>query len=168
MTKTKQITFMGLLISAALMLHVFEGMLPVSFLTPGAKLGLANIVTIIALYLLTNSMTLTIVVLRILIGSMFGGFSSFLYSLFGGLLSLLAMVLLKLLLKEKVSIVGVSVIGAVCHSIGQIIAAGIIIQNVRIVGYLPVLLATSVGTGIFVGLTSGMMVNKLDKHMKYL
>lgn len=155
MRKTQKLTAIALLVAQGLVLHIFERMLPVPFITPGAKLGLTNIITLIALYMFSFKEVFLIIVLRIILATIFGGtLSNFLYSIAGGILSFLAMYIMKKLGKDNISIIGISMIGAVFHNIGQVIVAGLVIENVMIVTYLPILLVAAIGTGFFVGLTA--------------
>ena len=160
---------LSLFIAIALALHVFEGMLPIQFGTPGAKLGLANIVTVIALYLFGFKDSFLIVTLRILLGALFaGGVTGFMYSIAGGFVSLVLMWVTIKVIKDNVSVVGVSIVGAVSHGIGQVLMAAWVINNVKIFAYLPVLILLSIGTGVFVGYVSMMMLKLLPKHIKTL
>lgn len=164
MTKTKKMVFLSLLVSQGLVLHIFESMIPVPFITPGAKLGLANIVTAVSLYLFGEIETFLVIIVRLLLSSLLGGsISSLLYSISGALFSFIIMVLIKRIGKDKVSLIGVSAAGAVFHNIGQIIMAALIVQNVNISLYLPVLTMSGIGTGFFVGLTSRYILNHLNK-----
>ena len=169
MKTPRKLVLMSMFVAMALVLHLFEGMLPIQFGTPGAKLGLANIVTVVSLYLFGFKESFTIVTVRILLGSLFaGGVTGFLYSLSGGLVSLFVMVLLILLFKDNVSIIGVSIAGAVTHGVGQILMAMVVVQNVRIISYLPVLMILSIGTGVFVGIVSKMMLRLIPNHIEAL
>lgn len=162
--KTGKMIFLSLLVSQALVLHIFESMIPVPFITPGAKLGLANIVTVISLYFFGEKETLIVIIVRLLLSSMFGGsISSLLYSIAGALFSFIIMILIKRIGKDKVSLIGVSAAGAVFHNIGQITIAALVVQNVNISLYLPVLTISGVGTGLFVGVTSRYTLNHLKK-----
>ncbi len=164
MSKTQKLVLISILVAQALVLHLVESMIPVPFITPGAKLGLANLITVIALYTLSFKDTLFVILGRLLLSTMFGGnLSSFMYSLSGALLSFLIMALVKKLGKDKVSIVGVSSAGAVFHNIGQILVAAAIVQNLGVTLYLPVLTLAGIGTGIFVGLTARYVVKHMSK-----
>lgn len=155
MKKMQKLTFISLLVAQGLVLYMFERMLPVPFITPGAKLGLTNIVTVIALYMFSFREVFLIIFLRVILSTLLGGtLSSFLYSIAGGILSFFAMYLIKKIGKENVSTMGISIVGAVFHNIGQIIVAALVIENAMIVTYLPVLMIAAIGTGFFVGLTS--------------
>lgn len=164
MTKTRKMIFLSLLVSQGLVLHIIESMIPVPFITPGAKLGLANIVTAVSLYLFGEIETFIVIIVRLLLSSVLGGsISSLLYSIAGALFSFIVMALIKRIGRDKVSIIGVSSAGAVFHNIGQITIAALIVQNVNISLYLPILTMSGIGTGFFVGLTSRYIVNHLNR-----
>ncbi|QCX34397.1 Gx transporter family protein [Caloramator sp. E03] len=164
MKKTQKMLFISILVAQALVLYIVETMIPVPFITPGAKLGLANIITVVSLYSLSIADTFLVVILRIILSTLLvGSLSSFFFSLSGGILSLLVMFILKKFGKENVSIIGVSVMGSVFHNIGQILVASITVQNIRIIAYLPVLMIAGIGTGIFVGITSKFLLAHLKK-----
>lgn len=164
MRKTQKMTYISLLVAQALVLYLFERMIPIPFITPGAKLGLSNIITVVSLYTLGLRDTFVVIILRIILSSMFGGsISALLYSISGGILSLLAMYIMKKLGKENVSIIGVSIVGAFFHNVGQIAVAALIIQNMNIIVYLPVLTVAGLGTGFFVGITCSYLMLFLEK-----
>jgi heptaprenyl diphosphate synthase len=164
MSRNRKMVFISLLVAQALVLNIIERMIPVPFISPGAKLGLANIITVVAIYLLTFKDVFAIVILRVILGSLVGGnLSGFFYSLSGGILSLFAMYVMYKLGKDKISIIGVSIIGAVFHNIGQILIAALVIQNIKIAAYLPILLVAGVGTGIFVGITAKQLIVYLKR-----
>ena len=165
MRKTSKMVYIGLLVAQALVLHIFERMIPVPFVTPGAKLGLSNLITVVALYTLDNKRDAFLVVfLKLTLSTMFGGnLSSFMYSAAGGVLSFFAMVLVKESFKEKVSIIGVSATGAIFHNVGQLLVASSIVHNISVMFYLPVLSIIGIGTGIFIGVTANYLVRHLSK-----
>jgi heptaprenyl diphosphate synthase len=164
MKKTQKLTFLSVLVAQALILYLVERMLPIPFIAPGAKLGLSNIITIVCLYLFTFKDAFIVIILRIILSTLFGGsLSSFLYSIAGGLLSLVTMYLIKRLGKEYISIIGVSITGAFFHNVGQVLVAALIIQNINIVVYLPVLAVAGLGTGFFVGITSRYLMLYVKK-----
>lgn len=160
---TRKIPLLGLFIAIALVLHIAEGMMPLPFIIPGARLGLANISTVIALYIFGPRDTFLIMVTRITIGSIFaGGFSGFLYSFTGSLCSFTAMLILMKIAKDKVSPIGVSATGAFFHSVGQIIMSIILLGTPRMIIYLPGLSIVSVITGSFVGLVALNVIGRLN------
>lgn len=167
MKKTQKLTFISLFVAQGLALYMVERMIPVPFITPGAKPGLTNIITVLALYMFGFKDVFLIIILRILLSTLLGGsMSSFLYSIAGGILSFLAMYFLKRIGKDEISIIGVSIVGAVFHNIGQIIVAGLVIENAMIVTYLPILIVAALGTGFFVGLTSKYLLPFIKKITK--
>lgn len=165
MRKTSRLVYVGLLVAQALVLHIIERMIPVPFVTPGAKLGLANLVTVIALYTLDSKKdAFLVILLRLTLSTMFGGsLSSFMYSAAGGTLSFIAMLAIKETFKDKVSIVGVSSAGAIFHNIGQLIIASAIVNNIAVMLYLPILSVVGIVTGIFIGITANYVVSHLKK-----
>ena len=164
MNKTTKMIFISLIVAQALVLHVLEGMIPLPIGIPGAKLGLANVFSIITLYVLGFKSAFLVVVLRVALSTMFGGtLSSFLFSLSGGLLSLFVMTMIKNLLKDKVSIIGISGAGAVSHNIGQLLVASAIVRNLSVMLYLPVLTFIGIGTGIFIGIASNYIIGHMLK-----
>lgn len=160
--------FIALLTALAITLMAVERLIPVSIAVPGIKLGLANIVTLTSLYLLTWRDSLTIVLLRVLLGSLIlGSFSAFMFSLGGALLAFAVMAILIRLLPKMFSTVGVSISGAVAHNIGQLLVAAAVVQNIRIISYVPVLLIAAVGTGLATGYTVTLLlkyVKAINQH----
>lgn len=165
MKQTKHLIYMSLLVAMALALHLVERSIPVPFMTPGAKLGLANLVTVIALYTLDKKSDVAkIIVTRSILSAIFGGsVSGLMYGSMGALFSFIIMLVIKEGLKEKVSIIGVSAAGAVFHNIGQLLVAVLIVQNIGVMLYLPVLSLAGIVTGIFVGMTANYTVAHMYK-----
>ena len=151
-TKTSQLTICALLISMALVLSYMERFIPLQMLIPlpGIKLGLANIVTVMALYFFGEKHAFTILVLRCFLGSVFGGgISGLAFSMTGGLLAMTTMSLVRRI--GIFSVYGVSVLGAAAHNIGQIIVAVLLMNSIYVAGYLPYLLGVSIFTGLSTG-----------------
>lgn len=164
MTNTRRMTLISIFVAQALVLHIIERLIPVPFLTPGAKLGLANIITVISLYIFSFKDAFLIVIIRVILATLVGGsLSGFIYSITGGVLSLLAMYCIKKIGGENISIIGVSVFGAFFHNLGQVIVAALIVQNIIIISYLPILMFAGVVTGIFVGMTGNFLYGYLRK-----
>ncbi|MDO5095333.1 MAG: Gx transporter family protein [Peptostreptococcaceae bacterium] len=168
MKKTKKIVFMSMMLSYSLILYFIEAALPsLYFIAPGAKLGLANIISLILLYISGFWTALVVLILRIVMASIFGGgFSSFIYSFCGGIFAILAMGTLKKMNIQSLSEIGVSVAGAVFFNIGQLFAASLMIENLSIFVYLPVMIYVSIATGIFVGFVSKFVIQKLEKSLR--
>lgn len=155
MTGTRRVTNLALLVSVGLVLSIIESTFPPLLPIPGAKLGLANIATVIALYLFGAGMALEVTILRSLIagllrGSVVGLFLSF----SGGLVSTLVMIALFLVFDDTFSVVGVSVAGAVTHNVVQLLAAYLLVRHAALFFYMPYLILIAVPTGLFVGFAS--------------
>lgn len=164
MTKNRRMVFLSLLVAQALVLNIIERMLPVPFIAPGAKLGLANIITLVCLYSYGFKDAMLVTILRVILGTLLGGsVSSFLYSISGGILSLIFMFIIMKFGKDNVSTIGVSVTGAFFHNVGQVLMAAIIIQNIRIVSYLPILSVAAIATGIFIGIVGSYLLRFLKR-----
>ncbi|MBR0320386.1 MAG: Gx transporter family protein [Clostridia bacterium] len=152
MKKTKKLTLCAVMISLALALNYLERFIPLQLLVPlpGIKLGLANIVTLIALYMLDVKSAFFILACRCLMGSMFGGgVTGLMFSLTGGMLSVLVMCLARR--ARWLSVYGVSILGAAAHNVGQIGAAIVLMQSTYIGTYLPYLLIVALFTGFATG-----------------
>ncbi|MFZ5945463.1 MAG: Gx transporter family protein [Bacillota bacterium] len=151
--KTNKITILGLLIAQALALHFIERFIPIPIPVPGVKLGLANIITLFTIIIFGFKEALIVLIGRIFLGSLFGGgFSSFLFSITGGLVSSIIMALLYLKFRKHFSLPTISIAGAVTHNIGQIAIASLIVNNPNLFYYLPVLIVSGIITGLFIGL----------------
>ncbi len=162
--KTKKLTFMALLLAIALTLFVVEAHLPPIVPVQGVKLGLANIVTLLAIVWLGRREAAVLLIMRIVLGSIFTGQAvSFIYSLCGGLLCLLVMCAAFGFMGTRRLWV-ISVFGAIAHNIGQIGAAVFMTSTWRIVYYLPVLLISAVLTGTFTGLTAQLLTKYIHKE----
>ena len=159
---TKQLTLCALLTAMALALSYLENLFPLTLAIPipGVKLGLANIVTVFALYALGPGEALLILLARCLLGSLFAGnMNTLVFSLLGGLCALGAMVLLSR--RRGLSVYGVSVGGAAAHNCGQTTAAVWTLGSAAPLYYLPVLLAVSLLTGALTGLASACLFQGL-------
>lgn len=152
MKKTQRITLCGVLIALALALSYTERFIPLQMVIPlpGVKLGLANVVTLTALYLLGSGYAFVILILRCVMSAIFGGgISGLLFSLTGGVLAMGTMAIGK---KVPVfSIYGVSILGAAAHNVGQILAAMAQLRSYYVAAYLPYLLAVALFTGFAIG-----------------
>lgn len=163
MNNTFRIIILGLFVAQSLVLYIVEGMLPVPFIAPGAKLGLANLITVIALYALPHKRDVCLILLlRIILSTAFaGGINAFLYSVSGAAFSLGGMMLLKH--TGKFSLIGVSAAGGIFHNLGQLIIACIVVENIKLMLYLPILAVAGVGTGILIGITAIFTLRHLKR-----
>ena len=160
---TRQLALCAVLTALALGLSTLENLFPVTLVIPlpGVKLGLANIVTVFALYQLGPLPALCILAARCLLGSLFAGnASALLFSLLGGTLAMLVMLAL-----SRLPVYGVSIGGAAGHNIGQMAAALITLGNTAVLGYLPFLLVVSLFTGALTGFVSALLLRAIS-HVK--
>lgn len=162
----KKLTLNSMLISLAMVLSYVERFIPLNLLVPlpGIKLGLANIVTMFALFYLGIPSAVIVAILRCLLASLlFGGMSSLLYSLSGAFLALLMMIVLKTGYNKVFSLLGISMGGAAAHNTGQIIMASLMMRNTAIYSYLPVLLLTGLGTGLLTAIIAMNLFKIIEK-----
>ena len=154
---SKKVPRMALMVALAMIFSYVEALIPINFGLPGMKLGLANLVVVIGLYLFPVGEIFLISMIRILlVGVLFGNGTSIIYSLAGGILSFLVMYAIKHI--KGFSIAGVSIAGGVSHNIGQIVAAAFLLENIKIVYYLPVLLVSGAVTGLIIGVLAGRII----------
>ena len=169
MEKAKQISLCAMLIALALALSYTERFIPLQMLIPlpGIKLGLANIVTLVALYLFKPKYAFFILIPRCIFGAVFGGgITGLLFSLTGGILALVMMAAVQ---KTGIfSVYGVSILGAACHNIGQILAAMVLMNSLYIGAYLSYLLLIAVMTGLVTGgLCAGILRILPKAHISF-
>lgn len=158
--KVKNVALFGMMTALAFALSFLETLIPFNFGVPGIKLGLANLVVVTALYIMKPPQAFAIAIIRIILaGFTFGNFNSVAYSLAGGLLSFAVMLAVK---KTSLSVIGVSILGGVCHNVGQLAAAAVIMSTVRLVYYLPVLLISGLVTGFLIGIVSKAVIQRLE------
>lgn len=152
--------YLGMFLALALICSYVESLIPFSFGIPGVKLGLANIVVVLLLYTMGAKEAICISILRIILaGFLFGNPFSILYGLSGGILSFFAMYLLKR--TKKLKVVTVSAAGGISHNIGQIIMASLVVENINMLYYLPVLLVAGFLTGFLIGIVSQEIILRI-------
>ena len=158
--KSRKLTTMALLCAIALTIFILEAQLPPLAPIPGVKLGLANIVTVYAVYALGAKEGAAILFARIFLGAVFSGnFGTILYSAAGGLLAILVTIVLKPMLKESQLWVS-GCLGAIAHSVGQMVVAVWVTGTPSLLIYLPVLILCSVCAGIFTGLCAQLLLKR--------
>lgn len=159
---TKRTALLGMLVALAFVFSYIEFLIPVSIGIPGVKLGLANLVVIVALYTLGAKQAFLLSLVRIVLtGFTFGNPASMLFSLSGGMLSLLIMLIAK---KTKLfSVMGTSILGGVFHNVGQIITAALVVQTKSLLYYLPVIIISGVAAGIVIGILGAILIKRLQK-----
>ncbi|MFC6463902.1 Gx transporter family protein [Marinilactibacillus sp. GCM10026970] len=162
MTKTQKLIYISLLSAQAVILGLIERSIPFPFaFAPGAKLGIANLITIVAIYTLPFKDSMKVVGMRLLMTTLLGGtISTLLYSTAGAILSFLGMVFVKTTGGKKVSIIGVSATGGILHNLGQLFVASFIAQTWTVLLYLPVLSFMGILSGIAIGISANFLMDK--------
>lgn len=160
--KMKKTAFCGLVLALALIAGYVENLVPVAVAIPGIKLGAANSVILILLYMVGVKEAFLVNISRVLLsGFLFGSMSSILFSLSGAVLSLFVMTLIKK--TDRFSISGVSMAGGVFHNIGQLAMAALVLETTAVCYYLPVLIITGSITGFLIGVLSGEIYKRIIK-----
>ncbi len=161
--KTKKMVFTGLITALALVSFVIEGAIPPITPIYGIKLGIANVFTLFALYVLGTYEAAAVLFIRIFLGTIFAGQAvSFIYSMAGGVLSFVFMLILKRYFTiNRVWVL--SVICAVAHNTGQIIAAIFMLQSFAIIYYLPILIISGIIAGAFTGVCAEFVLLRIQK-----
>lgn len=157
--KTKDITTISALTAMSVVIGILESLItPVGDILPGLKLGLANVIIVFALYKYNFSKALMISIIRVFIVALLrSGFGfNFFFSLGGAMLSIIVMALAK---KTHLSLIGVSILGSISHSIGQVLIGMLILKNSNIIYYLPYLTLFSIPTGIIIGIIAKKLIN---------
>lgn len=163
MLRTNRLTSFSILCALALVIGYFESLLPVFSVIPGGKIGLANVVTMVVFFKMGKKSSLLFGVLRCLLSAViFSGFSAFLYSFAGTILSLFSMMVAKQIFKTKISEIGISIIGATLFNVGQILVCAALLQSIVVLRYLPALLVISSVAGV----VTGFLAQKLNLYLK--
>ncbi len=161
---TKRLVTLSALIAVAMILSYIESLIPAFVAVPGVKVGLSNIATVFALYALGWPYAIIVSVIRVLLSALlFGNVVGLIYSLSGAALAMLVMILLKRI--DKFSSVGVSVAGGVCHNIGQVLAACIVMDTSAIALYIIPLTLSGTIAGVIIGIASGNLVERVKKYI---
>ncbi len=156
--------FISLLIAQGVVIGLIENMIPYPFaFAPGAKLGLANLITIIALFTMSKKDSFLLVWLRLILTTLLGGtLSTFLYSMSGAMLSYFGMLLVKKIGPKYVSIIGISATGGFMHNVGQLLTAAFIAQSWNVLLYLPILSFLGILSGIAIGIAANYLLKRVD------
>ena len=163
MAKTKKLALMALLTAIALTIFVIEAQIPAPVPVPGVKLGLANIITLIAMCLLGKKEAGAVLLVRVIMGAMFAGSpSTFLFSATGGLFAYLVMCLtVGLFGEDRLWIV--SALAGIAHNAGQLLACVLVVKTPGVFAYAPILAASGVVTGVFTGFAAQYLLKALKK-----
>ncbi len=159
----KRISLLSMFTAIAVTVFIIEAQFPGITPIPGIKLGLSNTITLFVMFLMGPCDALMVLILRIILGSVFSGqFMSFIYSLMGGLLSYLTMLILKRFLQsDQIFVCGIFC--AVMHNVGQILTAVVITKTLSIFYYLPILTVSGIVTGLFTGLLTQILIKRLNR-----
>ncbi|MBM7543196.1 Gx transporter family protein [Amphibacillus cookii] len=170
MTKNQRLVYIALLAAQAVIISLVERAIPSPFFfAPGAKLGLANIITCMALYTLPVKDASKVVLIRLILATLLSGtISTFMYSGAGALFSFLGMLLVKQLRFANVSLIGVSTTGAVLHNVGQLSIASWVAQSWSVMLYLPILSLIGILTGVAIGITANYLLTHIERLHYYM
>ena len=162
--RLRKLLYLALLTAASLILFLVENQIPAPIPVPGVKLGLGNIIILCVLFLYGWREALAVLLLKVVLSALLTGqLSALAYSMSGGFLSLAVMCLVKPVLRPKQLWVG-SVLGAMTHNLGQLLAAVAISRTPQLFAYLPVLLLSGMATGLFTGLAAQAVTDRLRKR----
>lgn len=166
MNQNKKIIYIALLVAQGVIIGLLENMIPFPFaFAPGAKLGLANLITIIAIFTMPMKDSFLLVILRLFLTTLLGGtVSTLMYSAAGALLSYFGMSLLKQLGHKRISTIGISAFGGFLHNVGQLLVASWIAHSWTVMLYLPILS----WIGILAGIAIGIAANYVMEHVKFI
>lgn len=169
MTQNQRLVYIALLASQAVILSLIERAIPFPFaIAPGAKLGLANVITCIAIYTLPVKDAFKVVGIRLVLATLLGGtVSTLMYSAAGAILSFFGMWGVKQLGPNRVSLIGVSVAGALLHNTGQLLIASTIAKTWTVMLYLPVMSFIGMLSGIAIGIAANYLLSHVDKLQFY-
>ncbi|MCW6661264.1 Gx transporter family protein [Aerococcaceae bacterium NML201209] len=156
--------YIAMLAAQGVVISLIERGIPAPFVfAPGAKLGLANLITIIAIFTLPIKKNLQVVTLRLLITTLLGGtLSTFIYSFAGAYLSYGVMLLTKQLGPKRVSIIGISTLGGIMHNVGQLLVASGFAKSWAVLNYLPILAFSGILAGFTVGFVGNYLLHKIS------
>jgi len=161
---SKKVAYYGIFTSLAILMGHIEALFPIPLPMPGMKLGLSNVIVLLALCIMGAKDAFGISAIRVLISALlFKGFLGFWYSLAGAILSFAVMAIA--LKSPKISIVGVSILGGVFHNIGQIIVAWVILGRSTVIYLTPILMVCGVLTGFGIGIVVKYCRAHIEKKM---
>ena len=163
---TRKMTLLSAIIAVAMILSYIESLIPAFVAIPGVKMGLSNIATVFSLYTLGWPYAICVSIVRVLLSTLlFGNAAALIYSLFGAAFALTSMILLH---RAKIfSSIGVSVVGALAHNAGQILAVCLVMNNSALAYYIFPLIISGTVAGIVIGLAAGSLTERLKKHIKF-
>lgn len=161
---TKKMTLLSAIIAVAMILSYIESLIPAFVAIPGVKMGLSNIATVFTLYTLGWPYAICVTLVRVLLSTLlFGNAAALIYSLFGAAFALISMILINRL--KIFSAIGVSVVGALAHNAGQILAVCLVMNNSTLAYYIFPLIISGTIAGVVIGLAAGILTERLKKHI---
>jgi len=159
---SKKVAYYGIFASLAILMGYIEAVFPIPLPVPGIKLGLSNVIVLLALYLMSAKDAFGISIIRVFVSALlFRGFLGLWYSLAGAILSFIVMVIAWK--SQKLSVIGVSVLGGVFHNIGQMIIAYIILERGVVMYLVPFLMISGIVTGFGIGIVVKYCKAHIDK-----
>lgn len=165
MNRVKNICEFSIYTSLAFIFSYLESLVPLPLPFPGMKLGLANLIILIALYRKNFRYALVLSLLRNILNAFtFGSLFGLMYSICGAFLSLIVMALIHRLAGKHLSILSVSVLGGICHNLGQFIAASILVGFSSVLWYAPILYFSGLLTGILIGCVAGQVLIRVRNY----
>ena len=160
----KRIVFFAICLSVSLVLSYIESVLPFNTGIPGAKLGLANLITVLLLFNGGLMPAALVSLMRIMLsGFMFGNLFSIIYSVGGAVLSLIVMALLKK--TRSFGVMGISALGGVMHNLGQLLVAAAV-TNIYVFSYFPILFISGTIAGTAIGTAGGILIKRVEPYIK--
>lgn len=162
---SKKIAYLGIYISLALIFSYVESLIPFDFKIPGIKLGIANSVVLILLYVVGFKEAILVSVARVVLSSLlFGNIYSFIFSIAGAMLSVVVMGVLNK--KNSFSIIGISMMGGIFHNIGQLIVASIIVHQLDMLYYGCILILSGLITGCLIGILGNLIFKRVETYVR--
>lgn len=159
LNKSESVAYIGLFSAFAIIISYIEALIPINIGIPGIKLGLPNIVIVLAIYLIDNKAGIIINIIRVLVvGILFGNAFSIIFSMTGALVSYVVMILIKKI--KNMSMLGVSVCGGVTHNVAQLIMAAFVADTYSISYYMPFMIIGGLITGVIIGIIAMLIYNR--------
>ena len=156
----KNVAYLGVFLALALVFSYIESLMPIAVAVPGVKIGIANIVIVLVLYLFGHKDALLVSILRVILaGFLFGNMFAIIYGLCGALLSLAVMIIIRK--TKQFHVISVSAAGGIAHNLGQVIVASRVVQNYSVMNYFAALIIAGTFTGIVIGIISNIMIKRI-------
>ncbi|MBQ7044955.1 MAG: Gx transporter family protein [Clostridia bacterium] len=159
----KKIAYCSLLTALALIFGFIEHLVSFDYIAPGVKLGLANSIVLLLIFVKQYKSAIAVNLARILLSTLlFSGPMAAIFAISGAALSMIVSVLL---LKSKhLSIIGISIGAAACHNIGQILVAGFVMGTWSVLYYMPVLVFCGAISGLLTGTAANLVYKRIKKR----